>query len=107
MSYTNAPAPTRRSNGHGAEPHAAEAVKERLDALKDDANGLASAISAAAKEKVQEGRQRLEAAGEAVAERAQTAFTAVEDQVRERPAIVLGAAIGAGFLLGLLLAPRR
>ncbi len=103
MTYTSEP--IRRANG--ASKTATAEVKENLTTLRDDAKQLAGSIKSAAKEQIDHQREKIAGAGAEVADRAQTMFSHLEDQVRTRPAAALGITLGAGFLLGLMLAARR
>lgn len=100
MSYTS---DTSRPNG--ARPTAE--VKENISALKEDATKLAGSVKHLAQGAVEDGRHRIEEAREVAVERAATIFTSLENQVRTRPAAALGITLGAGLLLGLMMAGRR
>lgn len=103
MSYSSDP--IRRANGT-ARTATAE-VKENLTTLRDDAKQLAGSIKGAAKEQLDHQRDKIVGASAEVADRAQTVFSHLEDQVRTRPAAALGITLGAGFVLGLIMSARR
>jgi len=103
MAYTSEP--IRRANGSAKS--ATDEVKENLTTLRDDAKNLAGSIKSAAKEQIDHQRGKIAGAGAEVADRAQTMFSHLEDQVRTRPAAALGITLGAGFLIGLMMAARR
>jgi ElaB/YqjD/DUF883 family membrane-anchored ribosome-binding protein len=58
-------------------------------------------------EAMQDARERIEAARDAVEDGLDEAYLYLKRQWRERPLAVAGAALGAGVLLGLLLNGRR
>jgi ElaB/YqjD/DUF883 family membrane-anchored ribosome-binding protein len=103
MTYTSEP--TRHTNGAGKT--ATTEVKETLNTLRNDAKQLAGSLKNAAKETIEQQRDKVVSVGADVADRAQTIFSSLEEQVRTRPAAALGVTLGAGFLLGLMLAGRR
>lgn len=80
----------------------AEAEKLRQKA----ANGL-HATQDALKKGVEESKAKINEAIDTTAERVDQAHMYLKEQARERPIAVTAAAVGAGIVLGLLLAGGR
>lgn len=78
----------------------AATVKQDLDALRKDVSRLADAATTAARE--QFGRL-----GKDVGTRATKSASYVGEQVRTHPGVALGAALGAGVIIGMMLAASR
>ena len=70
------------------------------DALAHDVSGLAATVGA-------KGKAQLAALSALAQARAHGAFENFEHQVRAKPALTLGAAMGVGVVAGLLLARRH
>ena len=81
-------------------------VKTNFTHLKDDAKQLASSVKDAANKQVASTRDKMVDLSAEAADRASTALSALEDEVHARPARSLGIALGAGIVLGLVLARR-
>jgi ElaB/YqjD/DUF883 family membrane-anchored ribosome-binding protein len=76
------------------------AVRDDVNTLSHDIAELAGAVRVDAGSRVRRLRDRAESSARDTVER-------MQEQVRERPGVALGAAAGAGLLIGLLLAARR
>jgi ElaB/YqjD/DUF883 family membrane-anchored ribosome-binding protein len=97
-----------RKNGH-----ARSALKSRTtDVLDDftelrkDMTKLADAARKAAREEVKHAGQRLEGLGRDIRTRAAEGSEYAVEQVRSHPAAAIGISLGAGLLLGMVLARR-
>ncbi|MCB0324902.1 MAG: DUF883 family protein [Bdellovibrionales bacterium] len=82
------------SNGRSTQPHA-EQLKAKTGEIRESVKEVADIARAAAEEKVHQLQARREYATRTLVE-----------QVHEQPFKTIGAAVGAGFLLGLLFARR-
>lgn len=103
---TSARGSKKNGNARGALKARASDVLDDFTELRKDMNRLADAANKAARAEVKTASQRLELIGKDVRARAtDTAGRAVET-VREHPAASIGITLGAGVLLGVLLARR-
>jgi ElaB/YqjD/DUF883 family membrane-anchored ribosome-binding protein len=91
-----------------------QAHKETTEHLMEDAQALLSATAGVAEEKVIEARRRLTAALERgkealqhAQERVVAGAKATDEAIHANPYKAMGCALGAGVLLGILLARRR
>lgn len=86
------------------------AVREDIDALSHDVSQLAEAVRDDAAHRVRalrhDAAERMRSMADTARSSAGEAVSELQDRVRESPAIALGAAAGAGLLIGLLLARR-
>jgi len=89
------------------------AVNNNLDTLAEDARTLLTATAHAAEEKVLEARKRLAAALESgkevcvrVRDKAVEGAKVTDQAVHEHPYQAIGIALGAGALIGFLVARR-
>lgn len=96
-----------RGDTNGAGKQAAAELKESISTLREDASKLGNVLKSAAKEQFAQQRDKLEGATSEVADRAQTIFSRLEEQIRARPAAALGISLGAGFLLAMLMRGRN
>jgi ElaB/YqjD/DUF883 family membrane-anchored ribosome-binding protein len=91
----------RRSNG--ALKARAASVMHDVEELRKDVGRLADAASEAAEVRVRSTGRRLSR----MSRKAQTRMTEgaeyVSEQVREHPGVAIGASLGAGLLIGMLL----
>jgi len=99
-----------RGRGNG---HARSALKSRTNdvlddfsELRKDMNKLAEAARKAAREEVKTAGKRLESVGRDIRSRASDGADYAVDRVRNHPGAAVGLSLGAGLLLGLLLARR-
>jgi ElaB/YqjD/DUF883 family membrane-anchored ribosome-binding protein len=76
-------------------------------ALRKDMGKLAQAATKAAQNEVRNAGHRLELLGRDISGRAGEGMSYVSGQVRAHPGIAIGASLGAGLLIGLLLSTRR
>jgi ElaB/YqjD/DUF883 family membrane-anchored ribosome-binding protein len=84
-----------------------EEAKRRLGALgKDVGNGL-HATQEALKKGVEQSKARINEAIDVTADRVDQAHMYLKQQARERPIALTMTAIGAGLVLGMLLAGGR
>lgn len=99
-----------RSKKNGAARDALKArasdVMDDFAELRKDMSRLADAAGKTARGEVRDAGQRLRNLGRQIADRAHTGADYVSAQVRNRPVAALGASLGAGLLIGLLLARR-
>ena len=97
-----------RKYGHarGALIARANDVLDDFSELRKDMNRLADAANKAARAEVKHAGQRLEGIGKELRTRAGDGRDYAVEKVRERPGAALGITLGAGLLLGLLLARR-
>ncbi len=88
----------------------AEDVLEDLDELRQDAGRLADAASKAARAEVRATGARVnhlrDEVESAVRRKAKSGARYVNENVRSRPAAMVGIAAGVGFLLGLAFSKR-
>jgi ElaB/YqjD/DUF883 family membrane-anchored ribosome-binding protein len=98
-----------RINGHARSALKARAndVIEDFGELRKDMRKLARAANKAARVEVQHAGQRITGAASSLREQARGRADHLSEQVRERPGAAIGLSLGAGLLLGMLLAPRR
>jgi ElaB/YqjD/DUF883 family membrane-anchored ribosome-binding protein len=97
-----------RRNGH-----ARAALKSRTtDVLDDfvelrkDMSRLADAANKAARSEVKDAGKRLEGLGRDLRTRAEESAGYASEQVRTHPGAAIGISLGAGLLLGMILARR-
>jgi ElaB/YqjD/DUF883 family membrane-anchored ribosome-binding protein len=88
--------------------------RETVENLMEDAQALLSATASVAEEKVVEARRRLSAAIEkgkdalhTVQQSVVSGAKATDEAIHENPYKAMGIALGAGVLLGIILARRR
>ena len=100
-----------RGRRNGAERHALKArthdVAGDFAALRKDMGKLADAATKAARSEVRSVGHRLEQLGRDMSGRASDGAHYVGEQVRAHPGVAIGASLGAGLLIGLLLSTRR
>jgi ElaB/YqjD/DUF883 family membrane-anchored ribosome-binding protein len=82
-------------------------VRKSLRAVRDDVNTLGNDIAELADAVKLDASSRVRRIRDTGKTYALNTVERMQDQVRERPGIALGAAAGAGLLIGLLLAARR
>ena len=85
----------------------ADDVLEDFAELSRDVSKLAEAAGHAARQEVDNTRDRIERLGRGVSERAGARVDLMADKVRAHPAAAVGATLGVGVLIGLLLSARR
>jgi ElaB/YqjD/DUF883 family membrane-anchored ribosome-binding protein len=97
-----------RKNGHarGALRARAHDVLDDFSELRKDMSRLAEAANKAARSEVKHASHRLERMGKELRTRANDSAGYAVEQVREHPGAALGITLGAGLLLGMLLARR-
>jgi ElaB/YqjD/DUF883 family membrane-anchored ribosome-binding protein len=97
-----------KKNGHarGAVRARAHDVLDDFSELRKDMTKLAEAANKAARSEVKHAGQRLESIGKNLRTRAGDGADYAVEKVREHPGAALGITLGAGFLLGVLLARR-
>jgi ElaB/YqjD/DUF883 family membrane-anchored ribosome-binding protein len=97
-----------KKNGHarGALKARATDVLDDFSELRKDMSRLANAANKAARAEVKTAGQRLELLGKEMRTRATDGAGRAVETVREHPAAALGVTLGAGLLLGVLLARR-
>ncbi|MGD9979132.1 MAG: hypothetical protein AB7H66_12030 [Hyphomonadaceae bacterium] len=97
-----------RKNGHarGAVRARANDVLDDFSELRKDMSRLAEAANKAARAEVKHAGQRLESIGKDLRTRASDGADYAVEKVREHPGAALGISLGAGLLLGMLLARR-
>jgi ElaB/YqjD/DUF883 family membrane-anchored ribosome-binding protein len=76
-------------------------------ALRKDMGRLADAATKAARKEMKTAGHRLERFGRDMRTRASDGAHYVSEQVRTHPTAAIGLSLGAGLLIGLLLASRR
>lgn len=81
-------------------------VMDDFAELKKDVSRLADAAGKAARAEASHARQKVTMLGGGIRQRASETADYVTSQVRERPGAALGATLGAGVILGLLLSRR-
>jgi len=98
-----------KRNGQARDAFRASAddVMEDFAELRRDVSKLAEAAGHAARQQVDETRDRIERLGRGVRERASSRVSSLTDNVREHPGAAIGATLGVGVLIGLLLSARR
>jgi len=82
-------------------------VMDDFSELQKDMSRLASAANKATRAEVHSAGKRLEDIGRKMRGRATSGVSYLGDQVRSRPLATMGATLGAGLALGLLLTRRR
>jgi len=101
---------TRAQRRNGAMRHNVRArandVLDDFAELSKDVSRLADAAGKAARAEVTTAGKRVQGIRETLSVRARDGATYAVEQVRERPGTALGVSLGAGVLLGLLLARR-
>lgn len=75
-------------------------VREDIDILRHDVGDLARKVTSDAKD-------RIEDTADHVQTRAVDAFSQLQEQIRAKPGVALGAAAATGVVLGLLMSSRR
>jgi ElaB/YqjD/DUF883 family membrane-anchored ribosome-binding protein len=97
-----------RRNGHarGAVRARASDVLDDFTELRKDMSRLAEAANKAARAEVKHAGHRLERIGKDMRTRASDGADLAREQIREHPGAALGITLGAGLLLGMLLARR-
>lgn len=85
---------------NGALKSSAATVMQDLDNLRKDVSRLAGAATTTA-------RERLGRLGKGVGTRATSSASYVGEQVRTHPTVALGLTLGAGLLIGMMLASSR
>jgi ElaB/YqjD/DUF883 family membrane-anchored ribosome-binding protein len=98
-----------KRNGHARDAFRATAddVWEDFAELRRDVSKLANAAGRAAREEMGDTRERIERLGRGVRDSATARAQYMTDKVREHPGAALGATLGVGMLIGLLLSARR
>ncbi|MFN4185018.1 MAG: glycine zipper domain-containing protein [Hyphomonas sp.] len=98
-----------RINGHDKKLAAAEAARNDLHAAQEAAETFVSAVKSSANHfsehlgrAVGEKVEKAQHGAETVADKAADVRHRLEDTIRERPLVSIGAAAGAGALLALL-----
>jgi ElaB/YqjD/DUF883 family membrane-anchored ribosome-binding protein len=106
-------AQTDTVRGNKKNGHARDAVRARANdvladfsELRKDMNKLAEAANKAARAEVKHAGQRLGTIGKDLRTRASDSADYAVEKVREHPGAALGITLGAGFLIGVLLARR-
>lgn len=98
-----------RRNGHAARNAFKSRTTDVLDdfaELRKDMSRLAQAANKAAREEMKAASRKLETVGRDLRERADEGAQYAVERVREHPGVAIGASLGAGLLLGFLLARR-
>lgn len=97
-----------RKNGLARDALKARAsdVLDDFAELRKDVSALADAAGRTARHEVNNAGTRLISVGKDLRERAATGAEYAREQVRERPGAAIGISLGAGLLIGLLLARR-
>lgn len=99
-----------RSKRNGAARDSVKArandVMEDFAELRRDMSLLADAAAKSATNEVRHTRERISNLGRSLRERTETGAEYLSERVRERPAAAIGVSLGAGLLIGLLLARR-
>lgn len=85
----------------------ADEVLEDFAELSRDVSKLAEAAGHAARQEVHNTRDRIERLGRGVKESASERVNHMTDKVRAHPGAAIGATLGVGVLIGLLLSARR
>lgn len=97
-----------KKNGHarGALKARASDVLDDFVELRKDMNRLADAANKAARSEVKHAGQRIEVIGKDLRTRASDGADYAVEQVRQNPGKAIGISLGAGLVLGMLLARR-
>lgn len=97
-----------RKNGYARKAVRARAndVLDDFSTLRQDMGKLADAANKAARAEVKHAGQRLETIGKNMRARAGDSAGRAVEKVRDHPGAALGITLGAGVLLGMLLARR-
>ncbi|MBL8546349.1 MAG: DUF883 family protein [Hyphomonadaceae bacterium] len=97
-----------RKNGHARTAVRARAndVLDDFSELRKDMSRLADAANKAARAEVKHAGQRLEGIGKNLRSRASERADYAVEKVREHPGAAMGISLGAGLLIGLLIARR-
>jgi ElaB/YqjD/DUF883 family membrane-anchored ribosome-binding protein len=97
-----------KKNGHARSALKARAndVLDDFTELRKDMNRLADAANKAARVEVKHAGTRVTSLGKDLRTRASDSADYAVERVREHPAAAVGISVGAGLLLGLLLARR-
>jgi ElaB/YqjD/DUF883 family membrane-anchored ribosome-binding protein len=97
-----------KKNGHARSAVRARAndVLDDFGELRKDMSKLAEAANKAARAEVKHAGQRLESIGKDLRTRAGDSADYAVEKVREHPGAALGITLGAGLLIGVLLARR-
>ncbi len=90
------------TNMNGRDRH----LRKSLRAVRDDVNTLGHDIAELAEAVRDDAGARVRHLRDRAESSARDTVGRLQDQVRDRPTIALGAAAGAGLLIGLLLARR-
>lgn len=96
----------RRNNSRGALRSRTSDVIEDFSTLRKDVGRLATAANKAARIEMRATAHRLQQLGRDLRERANDGASYMGRQVREHPATAIGVSLGAGLLIGLLMARR-
>jgi len=81
----------------------AESVGDDIKALREDVDKLLSDIGKLARAEAKVGVEATKASADYAIERGEEVFDRSKDYVRENPLTACGAALGVGFLAGLLM----
>lgn len=97
-----------KKNGHarGALKARATDVLDDFVELRKDMSRLAEAANKAARDEVKHASLRLDSIGKDLRTRANERAGYAVEKVREHPGAALGATLGAGLLLGMLISRR-
>lgn len=97
-----------KKNGHarGALKARASDVLDDFVELRKDMNRLADVANKAARSEVKHAGQRIEVIGKDLRTRASDGADYAVEQVRQNPGKAIGISLGAGLVLGMLLARR-
>lgn len=99
-----------KKNGYAARDALKSRTTDVLDdfsELKKDMSRLADAANKAARAEVSFAGKRLETIGKSMRTRADDGVGYLTERARAHPGAVMGATLGAGLVLGMLLARRR
>ena len=83
-----------------------EALKQDLGALRDDLRSFVTHATEAAKGRVAGVRDRVVDAASQVGEQGRAARDQVQTKIEDNPFMAVGIALGAGLLIGALIARR-
>jgi ElaB/YqjD/DUF883 family membrane-anchored ribosome-binding protein len=97
-----------KKNGHarGALKARANDVLDDFAELRKDMTRLADAANKAARSEVKHVGQRIEVIGKDLRARASDGAGFAVEKVRQHPGAAIGASLGAGLLIGMLLSRR-
>jgi ElaB/YqjD/DUF883 family membrane-anchored ribosome-binding protein len=98
-----------RRNGHAARNAFKARTTDVLDdftELRKDMSRLAHAANKAARDEMKSASRKLQDIGRDLRTRADEGAQQAVESVREHPGMAIGASLGAGLLLGFLLARR-